>query len=99
MGVQITSLIAFEQILNSLGERQELIFKAIRKLQPCSNMELSKYLNLPINQITPRNKELRSKGLIIYYKKDQCKYTNRLVMYWKIPEWINGMIEKQEVLT
>jgi hypothetical protein len=92
MAYQLTSYIAFEEVLCTLGERQRLVLSAIKKIQPCSNLELSKYLNKPINTITPRCQELRSKNLVHLNKKDICKYTNRLVCYWSIPEWINGML-------
>ena len=93
MSYQITSYIAFQEVLCSLGERQKLVLKAIKKIQPCSNLEISKLLNKPINTITPRCQELRKKGLVIYYKRDICRYTNRLVTYWIIPNWINQVLE------
>ena len=90
--IQATTMLAFSEILPILGERQMLTFQAIKKIQPCSNMELSKYLGLPINTITPRCQELRKMKLVTYYKKDKCKYTNKLVMYWVIPSWINQVM-------
>lgn len=96
MGYRITSLIAFEEVLCNLGERQKVVLKAIQSLQPCSNLEISKFLGIPINSITPRCQELREKGLVIYYKKDICKYTNRLVYYWIIPNWISSLMTKPQ---
>ncbi len=93
MGYQLTSLIAFEEVLSKLGERQKLVLSAIKHLQPCSNLEISKFLGIPINSITPRCQELRKKNLVIYYKSDKCRYTGRLVNLYKIPEWINGMLK------
>jgi len=92
MTYQLTSYIAFQEVLCNLGERQKLVLKAIKHLQPCSNLEISKFLGLPINTITPRCQELRKKNLVIYYKRDICKYTKRLVIYWKIPEWIKDVM-------
>ena len=94
MSYQITSYIAFQEVLCSLGERQKLILKIIRKIQPCSNLEISKISGLPINCVTPRVQELRKKGLVHFYKRDICKFTNRLVTYWKCPEWITGALSE-----
>jgi DNA-binding MarR family transcriptional regulator len=93
MSYQITSYLAFEEVLMTLGDRQKLVLSAIKKIQPCSNLEISKYLNLPINTVTPRCQELRKKGLVVFYKSAQCKYTNRTVNYYKIPEWVNGVLQ------
>ena len=93
MPYQITSLIAFEEILCNLGDRQKLVLSAIKKIQPCSNLEISKFLGLPINTITPRCQELRKRNLVIFYKRDICKYTNRLVNYYIIPSWINEILQ------
>ena len=93
MPYQLTSYIAFEEVLCNLGDRQKLVLKAIKIIQPCSNLEISKYLGLPINSITPRCLELRKKHLVRFYKTGQCKYTNRQVNYYIIPNWINGMLQ------
>ena len=92
MPYQITSLIAFEEILCNLGERQKLVLQAIKKIQPANNLMIANYLHLPINCITGRMQELRKKGLVINYKSAICPYTNRLTIYWKCPEWINGVL-------
>lgn len=98
MAYQLTSYIAFQEVLSNLGERQKLVLKAIKHLGICTNLEISKLLNKPINTITPRCQELRKKNLVIMAYQDQCKYTKRQVCYWKLPEWIDGMIEEQTKL-
>ena len=57
------SRIAYESIVQSLGPRQKTVFEALRN-NPASNKTLSKRMNLPINQITPRTLELRKKGIV-----------------------------------
>ena len=82
-----TSLLAYSQILETLGERQGLVFKTLRRLKFASNLQLSKELRLPINSITPRINELRKWGIVRQYKKDLCPETGRLVCYWKPMRW------------
>lgn len=83
---KITSLLAYAYVLENLGERQALIYSVIRRLKSVSNFQISKKLNLPINSITPRTKELRDLGVVMQHKKDLCPETKRLVIYWK-PRW------------
>lgn len=79
-----TSIEAYKEILETLGERQSEVLKAIRYLEYCTNTMISKHLNLPINSITPRTNELRKKGLVIYSHTSRCPITKRRAMYWKI---------------
>lgn len=83
---KITSLLAYAYVLENLGERQALVYSVIRRLKSVSNFRIAKELNLPINRICPRVKELRDLGVVMQDKKDMCPDTNRLVIYWK-PRW------------
>ena len=57
------SRMAYEEIIQSLGPRQQIIYEALRN-NPASNKTLSMRMKLPINQVTPRTLELRKKGLV-----------------------------------
>lgn len=84
MPVQETSLFAYlTEIKPSLGDRQKLVLDEIKKHVHITNSELSKALNVPINTITPRCKELRDKGLVKEWGKRICMETGRTVMAWK----------------
>jgi DNA-binding MarR family transcriptional regulator len=82
--IQRTSLEAYHVIEPELNERQHLILDTIKQNPGISNHELSQFLGLEINSITPRVKELRDKGLVVCCgtKKDTCTGMN--VMTWKI---------------
>lgn len=84
--IKITSLKAYADVLETLGERQMLVYRKLRELKHASNFKLSKELNLPINRIVPRIKELRDLGVVMQYKKEICPETNKLVIIWK-PRW------------
>ncbi len=83
---------AFFYILENLGERQEQVFIAIKNIQPCSNLMISKKLNLPINCVTGRVKELRDLAMVRFYKKDICPETKMNVTYWIIPAWMKDVL-------
>ena len=82
--IQETSKIAYESVENELGERQRKVYVFLKGVIKASNMQISKCLNLPINQITPRVLELRQKGLVKMDKIDLCPQTGRRVIYWKV---------------
>ena len=91
--MRATSLIAFSQIVESLGDRQMQVLKCIKEIgQPCSNLQISKYLHLPINSITPRVLELRKKGIVMMDRVGDCEFTGRKVIYWKIKNWIKEVM-------
>ena len=81
--IQLTSLMAFADVLENLGERQLQVLKTIDKIEPCNNLMISDYLNLPINSITPRVKELRGKRLVIKSHVGKCPITNRPTIFWR----------------
>lgn len=90
--MRATSIESFMLILENIGERQTQVLKAIKKLQPCSNLMISQYLRLPINSITPRVKELRDFGIVRMRYVDICPETKRKVTYWFIPNWMNEVL-------
>jgi hypothetical protein len=95
MSYQITSMISFFEILQNLGERQLEVLKAIKHLQPCNNLQISKYLSLPINSVTPRCLELRDKGIVRLHHVGACEITGRSSRYYSIKDNLNQVLEKQ----
>ena len=90
--MRATSMESFAFILENLGERQTLVLKTIKKLQPCSNLMISKELHLPINCVTGRRLELQKVGLVRKYDVRKCPYTKRNVIYWQIPLWMSDAL-------
>ena len=79
-----TSLDAFNEIKPELGDRQKMVLYGIKQLGCPTNLELSKYLNIPINQITPRTNELVKYGIVIECEKRECSISHRIVWSWRI---------------
>lgn len=79
--VRPTSLLAFAEVLENLGERQVQVLKAIDQIEPCNNLMISEHLNLPINSVTPRVYELKNMGLVKEFKVDKCPYTGRTTIF------------------
>lgn len=82
MGIADTSLLTYADIKVELGVRQKAVLDVITYLGSCTNTEISKFIGLPINQITPRVFELREKRCVVLDTKRECKVTGRLAMVW-----------------
>ncbi len=82
--IRDTSLLAYNDIKEQLNNRQEIVYEKIKQMGCPTNTEISKALNIPINAITPRVKELREKGLVEEYVKRECSVTGKTVWSWKI---------------
>jgi hypothetical protein len=95
MAYQIQSMIAFYEVLENLGERQLEVLKAIKKLQPCNNLQISQYLMLPINSVTPRCLELRDKGIVRLHHTGACPYTGRSSRFYSIKDNLNQVLTEQ----
>ena len=78
-----TSILAYYSVLESLGERQMEVLKAIDKIAPCSDLDISEYLGKPINTITPRRNELVYMGMVKESYTDISKQTGRRVIFWE----------------
>lgn len=72
------------QLLNNniINRQHALLLTYLRRNGRTSNREMSTDLGLPINVITPRNKELRDLGYIVPSRKIYDKITNRTVQTW-----------------
>lgn len=79
-----TSILAYAEVLDTLGERQSVVYSKIREMKSCNNVMIAEALHLPINSVTPRVNELRKKHIVMMDKKDICPYTGRLTCYWRV---------------
>jgi hypothetical protein len=83
--VRDTSLMAFfGEVEPSLGDRQMMVYQALRLLGPSTSMELSRYLGWSINRVTPRVFELRQGFFVVAGEKRPCKITGRTAYEWKV---------------
>ena len=80
----ISSLPAYKEQGKDYCRQQ--VFTAIRKLQPCNDRMISKYLKWPINRVTCRRWELVGGDLIELNEKKKDPETNRTVSYWKVKD-------------
>lgn len=89
MTYQVTSLISYYEVLTKLGDRQKLVLLGFKNIgKPANNLMISKFLNLPINSITPRCQELRKKGIIIFHHTSACPVTGRASNFYVIKSYI-----------
>jgi len=80
--VQYTSLLAYMDVLQDLGDKQRQVFKALCNIQPASNRQIALYLGWSINRVTPRVLELRKLGKVTDWGFiSEC---GRRVFAWKI---------------
>ena len=63
---------------------RQQVFIAIRKLQPCTDKQISEYLNWPINRVTPRRGELTEDELVVLAKKAEDPSSCRMVNWWMV---------------
>lgn len=71
MPVASTSKLAFKKKQKSLGREQLVVYNAVKKLQPATDLEVSDYLGVPISSISARRYELVKYG---YVKEDGRRY-------------------------
>ena len=84
MAIQETSLEAFESIRSDIGKMQELMLTTIYANPGMSNHDISRYLCLEINKVTPRVKEIRDMGLVYCSGTKRDRLTGRRVLCWRI---------------
>ena len=80
--IQQQSLKAFEVIKKDLSKRQAEVLSCIFRLGEASDKQISKYLGLPINSITPRRNELEKKNRIYCRRIDLDGIGNMKVAIW-----------------
>ena len=79
-----TSMLAFEQIQEDLGNRQLQVFNGFKKLEFSTNAMVAKEINLPINCVTGRCLELRKKSLLERSHISTCPITRGRAQFWKL---------------
>lgn len=85
MGVRDTSLAAYKEVEQKLGERQKMVLDTIRiAKRPVNNQEIANHLGVPINTITPRTNELVELGKVELAFKGVFPLTKRTVCYWRV---------------
>lgn len=85
MAVTTTSKESYRK-LKDLGARQTAVHKAIGELGTASNREIAMYLDKPVNEITPRVKELRDYGFVAEHGKKFDPETKRNVSAWCVTD-------------
>ena len=85
-GVRETSVKAYYEELPKVGKRQQLILNTLR-VRDMTNRELAAFVNLPINSVTPRCKELRELGLVVEKGKVEDPITKKTVTIWGLPSF------------
>ena len=84
VGVTETSIEAYQDIYDTLGERQQQIYDGFLGNGSCTNLELSHLMQIPINCVTPRTNELVKRGLIVEDCKRECNISGRRAISWKV---------------
>lgn len=79
-----TKLEGLETANIDLGKRQHQVYNALLHLEYATNNMISRFLSIPINQVTPRIFELRSAGLVVFSHTSRCPITKRTAKYWRI---------------
>ena len=83
--IQQTSFQSYLDLVNSggLSGKQATVYRTIAELGEACNLDLSRKLGWPINQVTPRTRELVLMGKVEQAGKDINKFTNKTVIYWR----------------
>jgi len=90
--MKLTSLLAFEEVIPTLQEREMQILRIVKRIQPCNNKMIEQSSNLKINQITPRTKSLRELNILTWVKKDKCPISKKLTDYYQINDFVNQVL-------
>lgn len=81
-GVTDTSIDAFKGIQKEMGTRQIAVLNTFKELKTATNLEVSKRMGLPINQVTPRTNELVKMGKVEACGKRKCQISGKFVKVW-----------------
>ena len=82
--MQQTSISAYHDIKETLGERQIAVYECLKDLESANNNIIARKLKLPINRITPRVHELRERGLVVKDCIRPCPITKKLTWFWRL---------------
>ncbi len=83
-----SSLDAWQEVKTTLGTRQRAVLDAINfiihtKNTFPTNLEISKFMGIPINSITPRTNELEKLGKIFRGNKRTCRVSGKMAYVWR----------------
>ena len=80
MTVAATSQQAYQSIKEKLGEKQIIVFEALKVLGEASNEEIADHLGWPINRVTGRMTELRNFDMVavVGVTKNKSGFTAKL---------------------
>ena len=84
MQVRQTSIEGYSRIKKELGKRQQEVYDGFLGNGTCTNLELSRLLGIPINQITPRTNELVKLGFVVEVEKRQCSVSGKKAISWRV---------------
>lgn len=79
-----TSIKAFEGIRKQLGLKQYVVLTFLSHLGEASNKTLARRSGIPINEITPRIKELRDYGIVYQVAERPDIETNKTSAIWAV---------------
>lgn len=83
LGYNQNSLFAFSFLQPKLSDRQKEVYTAMRAYSRAfTDKDLSDFMNIPINSITPRRGELLKKGLI--RKSGDVIQNGRRATLWEV---------------
>lgn len=83
--IAVTSVESYHEILETLGERQRLVYELIRRYPEHTDRELARLAGAgDPNAIRPRRTELLDKGVITEGGKRRCEVTGKLAKTWRI---------------
>ena len=87
--MQITSLTSYEELKDTLGEKQLFVLKGFKNLSliqgDATDMEVARFLNTDTNVVRPRRYELVNEfKLIGINQKRACRITKKMAIAWKL---------------
>ena len=77
---------SYYSILDKLSGKRRVVFQGLIDIGPASNLDVSKYLEVPINQVTPRMNELVKLEIVVESHRAVHPETGKRVIYWKVKE-------------
>lgn len=83
--IAVTSVESYHEILETLGERQRLVYELIRSYPEHTDRELARIAGIADpNGIRPRRSELYHRGVVEEAGKRRCGVTGKLAKTWRI---------------
>lgn len=85
--VRDTSLMAWNEVRETLSERQAVVYDLLQQFESLTNEEIGEKLDWKINCVTPRIFELRHEfdpPLVVSDGKRKCTVTGRTAYAWRV---------------